>query len=298
MWVQANNEPANAIDYPLVHAWLYEGGVERQDLGIKVVSSTTGQALLFPWDASLLQTADGSAVEIRLMLIDAAAGNFPKLDSVAWECLYQSDVDSADLDTGFDTIMGAEHDDDFGDTALQQVGDPPPLWWRLFQTPTNLTQLRIEVRSDGAGFFENFQTTPPRPAITTIDAGVLIAGPIVTTPYRFAPGTNLRYNPKLVGSDAVSGANRQVLQHNKRSATLQLPNLPNTLAHKMLARIDAKQTVPFLVILEPEITDPTVRSNSTFYATATEAGGLVWEEFGEADGERTRSLSYTFTERF
>lgn len=52
---------------PLLHAYLYEGGVQKADLGTATVTSDTGQVVEFTWDAASLADVSGADVELRVV---------------------------------------------------------------------------------------------------------------------------------------------------------------------------------------------------------------------------------------
>jgi hypothetical protein len=279
-------------------ATLYEGGVSRAVLGTKLLVATDdGQALIFPWDASVLQTADGSAVELRLDFLPGTDATFGVLYSLAWEVMHQADVAAADFNTGWQTVMGAEAEAAWGGTALQSV-DLPPEIWREFIVPASLEKVRFEFRADGLGFFTSFISTPPRTPSGVVDVGMVMLGPLFEVPYNFAPGTSLRCRAVLVGDDeGLTGANRAVLGFRKRSADIELAFVPSATAHSLFARLDfaSRGTAVFLIALEPQASG-TIARNTTFLAEVTEARGVIYQEGFTDEGEGIRGMGYVFSE--
>lgn len=300
LWATMVEIPSGPGDYPTVTASLYESGVLRRVLGTKVITGVTGQLILFPWNAADLSNSNGSGAEV---LLEFTAGTFTsgRLDSFAWDCLYQTAVDAVsgptNLDTGWVTRQGQSPDPTWGNTTIEQTDQINSQWAELLSTARNLERIRVEYRADGIGYFDNFQVTEPRVPATYIDVGIISASAIFDAPYRFAPGGTLRWEHFPVGGDGLSGANREVTQWLRRVADIILETLPNSVAHSVFARLDRNgPNHPIIVILEPWATG-TIRDNGMFYAVVTEARGLTFLPDGMVDGERTKSLGYTLTER-
>jgi hypothetical protein len=293
------NAAESASDFPTGKASLYEGGVLRKVLGTKAINanSAEGQLLIFPWNAGDLQTADGSAVELLLEFEPGSGVAYAGLDSVSWEVMHQADVDAADFDTGWQTMIGAEAEAAWGGTALQAVDLPSPLWHHLM-VATNLESLRVEFRADGLGFFTNFVATPPRTPSGVIDVGVLLVAALFEVEYNFAPGASLRSRPFLIGDDdGLDGANRAIAAYRRRTCEVEFLLVPEAEAHSLFARLDhaSQGTAAFLLVLEPTKTG-TIARNTTFWAIAAEARGLIYQE-GFIDGEPIRSMAYAIEEK-
>lgn len=296
LWVLESGVQGLPPDNPTVRARLFEDGVERADLGTKVVHGPG--AFIFGWDAADLETADGSAVELQLDMTPGGVAYYASIDSVAWEVLYESAVTGLALDTAWQEIAGAAQEPEWGDTALEQTELPPPLWSVLRDPAVTVDKVRIELRGDGIGYFTDYQQTPTREPATFIDAGVLLLGPLWQSPYRFSPGGKLRYDWKLVGGgDALSGANHSQVQWRRRQCEVELAALPALTAQRVFERLDrGGPGNPFLLVLEPTADDPPTARNTTMYAQVTGAGGMVFGADFQVDGQRCRGLSYEFAE--
>jgi hypothetical protein len=247
--------------------------------------------LIFPWDAALLSNSDGSGVEILIESTPSLDDNPAVLDAIAWECLYQTDADTADFDTGWETMIGAEAEAAWGGTALQAVD-------LHLMVPTNLESLRVEFRADGVGYFTNFVATPPRTPSGVIDVGVLLVAALFEVEYNFAPGASLRSRPFLIGDDdGLDGANRAIAAYRRRTCEVEFPLVPEAEAHSLFARLDhaSQGTAAFLLVLEPTKTG-TIARNTTFWAIASEARGLIYQE-GFIDGVPVRSMAYAIEEK-
>lgn len=310
LWVKLSGEPQGPEDFATVKASIFNivTQAEVRDLGTKVFNAAGGSLLIFPWDA-----ADGPPdANPNVLRLDIGGGLFPlgtgrggQLGAVAWEVMHASDVAAADFGTGWITRSGAEIEAAWGNTALQEVDLPPPLWARILDVPASFSKLRVEFRADGLGKFDSFLTTPPRTPNGFIDVGVLVAGPAFEVSYNFAPGGTLTSRPQLIGDeDGLTGSNRAVAAYRKRAAEVEFALLPEATAHSLFARLDhaAMGVAAFLVILEPWSLDPvtgnpTIARNTTFWAIAEEARGLIYSEGFEDDGEPLRSMGYRIVEK-
>lgn len=298
--VRARRNPVGTLpdDYPTATASLYEGGVLRETIGAKVIQDGNfGDLLIFPWSASNLQTANGSAVEVLLEFEPGSDLTSANLNSVSWEVLHQSDEDAADTDTGWQTIAGAEPSALFGGTAVQEVDLPPPLAHVFLPAPVTVAALRIELRGDGVGYFTSFAQTPPRTPATAIDAGFLIVSPAFEFPFNFAPGSRLRSIPTFVGGEtALQGSNRLVPQYRRREFEATFELLAEDDAAALFERLDfAGAGRAFLVSVEPNATGTRAR-NGTFLATVQESRGMGYAEGFLDDGEPVREFGYRFVE--
>lgn len=297
--VRMNGAGVLPDDYPTVTASLYEGGVLRRALGTKITRDVNlGDLLIFPWSASDLQTADGSAVEVLLEFEPGSDLTSAMLNSVSWEVLHQSDEDAADTDTGWQTIAGAEPSALFGGTAVQEVDLPPPLAHVFLPAPVTVAALRVELRGDGVGYFDSFASTPPRTPAEAIDAGFLIVSPVFEFPFNFAPGSRLRNVPTFVGGEtALQGSNRLVVQYRRREFDATFELMAEDDGAALFERLDfAGIGRPFLLSIEPEATGARGR-NGTFLATADEARGVTYAEGFLDDGAAVREFGYRFVER-
>lgn len=299
LWCSAVNL-AGATDYPVVSASLYESGVLRASLGSKLITVLTGQVLIFPWNASDLQTSDGSGVELYLDFQPGALSS-GRLDSISWEVLHQTDVDAADTDTGWHTIEGQEQEDLFGGTSVDEVDVPPALWTQYLDEESTVAKMRVEIRNDGMGFFDSFLRTPFHVPATFTDAGYALCNFIYTFPRNFMDGGELRHMFKYVGEDevAIDGSQHIVIQYRWRECELDFEYIARTDAESLIKRLYASGSAQaFVLTLFPD--DPL--GHGTFLAVAQRIGSVVTSNMSSKNSQgalesTSRSFQLQFSEK-
>lgn len=108
IYVKANAAIDSGASAPSLKCELYEGGVLKADLGTKRIKSSTGQWVFFSWNAALLGTANGSAVECKLTATPnsnyfiGSGGATVMVDLLSWTCEKSGEHSTVtDGDTGW-----------------------------------------------------------------------------------------------------------------------------------------------------------------------------------------------------
>lgn len=278
---------------PHVHAYLCEGGTQRQDLGAKYVRSTSGQWLVWAWDQSSLVTTDGSAVELRLD-VDASHVGL-SIDTIVWVCERAADLSGA-MDSGWLTPVS-----DLGATAWGglPVYDQAPhqSFVYLHGSTTTAGSIFVFLVDDGAPTTADatLELIPEPP--TYVQVGCLVAG------VAFRPAVNVDWGPMLGSKDLSDkattdggqsyGVRRPVL----RTLNVPLSWLTQDEAHALFDRLVLRRgtLAPVLLAWDPD--SATEAQLPTFWATLDGAPTMEAIAAFGSDGKSRRRLGFSFVEK-
>ena len=238
----------------------------------------TGSVLLAPWNASLLDTADGSGVR---MSISVTGGTSVSVEAADWLCDSGLSAGSILWDSGWQAATYDAVDSGFGSTVAGTAGSAP--------TQTHLAWSTTDTASVASTvtYFRDPQNT-----VGYVDVGCYVVGP------QFQPALNRAYG-ELVGVMDLSvkkrthggqtfGSNRPRL----RTLSLPLAELTTTEAHTLYERLYWRKGIlsPCLVSLFPG--DSTEGKHTTIWCTLENAGDLA-----ARDESGYRQMAMTFVEK-
>jgi len=277
IWVWAKS--TSAVSYgsvaPTLKCEIFEtgGGTALADLGTKTISSTTGQWVFFPWDASILADPDGSEVEIQLTGSGRDLRYTPttkkdcSVGSVVWhhEAATLLPTTSPTRDSGWKTVAPFSGS---GVTYYPEVSGIASADHHQFSTSVAAYPLAVlMIRSDYAptDFAPLAETLPVPPGY--VQAGSVILG------QRFSPACDRDFGPLVSTKDYSSksrtyggqrfGSRRFV----QRILSLPLNWLTPAEAHTLFDRILWRQGIlkPIFVSILPG--DSTEEKHTSFLAS-------------------------------
>jgi hypothetical protein len=278
LWVKRTGGDAEE-QRPVLEASLFQGGTPLGVLDCKVVTVSTGQILIFRWDASLLIDSTGAGVGIGLA--GSASGNtYVSLGAAAWDCETGAsvgwNVDSGWLASPFDAASarwgGSPSDDgvepvknlDFRFASANITG------WTIFFS---------DDQSQGGYLYASGLIVPARRVRQPqgyAQAGVAVAAPL------FQPASvNFAHGPMLAARDAstsaltLGGQDTGVRRRPRRSMPVSLPQLTAAEGHDLFERVDWRRgkKLPLFVVRYPAAAAAT-RRQTALWCTLEEMPGL------------------------
>ena len=254
-----------------------KGAVTFTSSGANPIPSS-GSVLLAPWNASLLDTANGSGVNLGVI---ANGGTNLSIEAADWLCDSGLSAGSILWDSGWQAATYDSVDTGFGSTVAGTAGSAP--------TQTHLAWSTTDTASVASvvTYFRDPQNT-----VGYVDVGCYVVGP------QFQPALNRAYG-ELVGVMDLSVKKRthggQTFGSNRpRLRTLSLPlgELTTTEAHTLYERLYWRKGIlsPVLVSLFPG--DSIEGKHTTIWATLENAGDLT-----ARDESGYRQMAMTFVEK-
>lgn len=261
-WVYVKGE---TLGRTYVECSLYEAGVLVSNLGSRPVTSSTGQWLCFPWDASLLVASDGSDVECLLSFGQATTvGN---LHAQIWSLFWACDTNATDAarDSGWIT-----YDPDITNTLTFS-----PIETRLrnaifYRESTAVSTYRVYVYLRVIGCPMDFTYGVGQRTLPAADGycqvGTLVIGE------SWMPTHNIGYS-KLVGAIDISSRMRSyggqlfgARRPTRRVIAMRLNSLTPAEAHLLFDWLIWRGGVlkPILISLLPD--DATQKKHTTILA--------------------------------
>lgn len=243
---------------------LYEGGVEKATLLDNVaLCGTDGDTLnrivvVLPWSASLLSSADGSGVEIR---IDGTS------DIVCYSVLWVACFDPGNgaVDSGWIALSDPATPASFGGTSPHVAGLQPQQT-EYYALPATFDSMGGAYRPLVVVSMLSGANDDRLPRL-----GVLAAGTAWSPPEgKNFTALSLQVNDLSKKTSTLGGQQLPSARNRQRIMTFTLPRLTRSEAQQLVTRIDwNKGTVgAFLVVLYPD--DPTLKPLTTLWCTLDE----------------------------
>lgn len=304
LWVR--RQGGSTVQLPLIKVELWENGVLKADLGTRVITDTTGQALVFHWNAASLATASGADVEVKVRVPFNDTVSYAELGALQWYSEYSSGAavgfayDSGWLSSPF---SGANDIDLVGPQptkSLFYIPDVP--WTGVIQWIWFISDDQAD--QDEAGVFSATTALSPASAIGLpqgyVQAGVMCAGYTfvaergqrLDAPYDVGVLTQERGGTTEGGQTFAADAFR------RRQATVNL-YLNRDEAVDLMDRLDWRRgrSSPVFVVIEPAV-ESGLQLFHAFYATVTDAGRLSpLPQKYEVGEEMVFQKTYSFDER-
>lgn len=294
---------AGAISWwPSLTVKLFEGSTEVADLGTRYFAAD-GYSV-WAWDASLLSTANGSAVEVEVSSTPVG-GNYLALDAISWDCergtLFQGAEDSGWLDIPGGFLAPWDGD------RTPRVDDLPPTA-SFHYIPTtgweNITALHLAFRAPSflVSNHDNLLANAEKLLPTHLDVGVVCAGAAFLALYGAKYGAPPTYSitSEPVGVNKTAGGQNYTADlYRYRSVDVTLL-LTRDEMRSLTDRLDWRKgrTGAFYVALEPAV-DLNYQLHSAFWATLDGEPGAVIPEvmaYYEND-EMLFNRAYRFVEK-
>lgn len=233
---------------PSVTVSLYESGVLKQTIGTKILRSTTGQWMCFPWNASLLATASGANVECRVSCTPVSGAQYVSVGSIVWAC----DDASRTADSGWLTYTPFVGTGDV--TYKPEVEGRGNVLLHQFSTTYNPRFVHVMLRQSSApsDIDRSLEIPPTVPGYVQI--GVLVVGEL------WQPAINMSYG-KLAGVVDSSPRRRTYgggmfgsRRPTRRAVSLALGHATTVEAHTVLDRVLWRHGLmkPFVVSTTPD----------------------------------------------
>jgi len=195
---------------PTLRAYLYESGVQRQDLGTVTVTSETGVLVSWTWNATNLTVADGSDVEVLIEVDTMGTGSNRRTveyGAIEWCCVWSSAATGAATLTAL-TASGTAK-------TVKAASDGTPTLAALEASGT--TTLRRQA-SDGT-------PTVPLPVGDGEASSNISASGAATLPALESSGTATVVRQASDGTPALSPVSAAGTATNHRTATDGTPTL-------------------------------------------------------------------------
>jgi hypothetical protein len=254
------------FEWPLLTAHLYESGVFKADLGCRVVSSATGQILVFRWDASLLSTASGADVEVLLK----ASGRSPAsgtssvgihLGALAWDSEKASPAPA--FDSGWLASPFDQTSSQWGGTAADEMGAAPSKNLQHFPATAwaSVKWLAVMVSDDQADASYTYSATGMAPpAMIRVPDGYTQAGHTVAgaafipSILNFAKGPLLGTRESSIRLETLGGQEGGSRRRPRRVMPVTLEHLTDAEGYSLFDRVDWRKgsKLPMLVVKFPD----------------------------------------------
>lgn len=282
--------------HPIINVRLYEAGTLKSDLGNRVVSSTTGQILIFRWDASLLTTASGANAEIFIEgRCELETNMTAELGAVAWDSEQSApgtfgylpwDHDSGWLDSPFDAISaswgGTAADEATGPEPTRNLDYEPLTAWKGLDGVSGIREWIVMFSDDQAdnsytGTTGKAPASRIRPPDGYAQAGVAVSAPIFTpSEVNFGRGPLVAARDPSSSGVTLGGQEFGSRRRPRRVMPVTLPQLTEQEGYDLFDRIDWRRgkKLPVLVVRFPD-GSAINRRHTTLWATLEDMPGLV-----------------------